>query len=273
MNRMILSLSLVVLLPAKPVLAADAPTANELPAHRAADSAAAAVTADNLLESERFWPYRLSLRRTWKPADGDRLIASGSTGVLIRVEEGGSARVDFGRDGIHDVPVGETDLVESANRIRTGELDKQAPNFVLSMGPRLLDPAAEPLAAFPLLDAYGQRAFLTVFGDLKQLAAMAPTLAPLAGRRGVLTILLPQGEHPNAQVREELRRIGWAVPFVYDHLAEAYTPSLLPSNLEPPAVVLQTAEGRVLFASRWGTDVGARLAAALEAEVGGEPAP
>jgi hypothetical protein len=271
MHRIILGLVLVVLLAVSPALGSDSAPAGALPEHRAADAAAPAVTAENLLESERFWPYRVSLRSAWRSAD--RVLASGSTGVLIRVEQGGSARVDFGRDGIHTVAIGETDLVESANRVRRGEVEKLAPNFVLSMGPRLLDPSAEPLGPFRLLDTYAQRGFLTVFGDLEQLAAMAPVLAPLAGRDGVLTILLPQGEYPDAKVRDELRRIGWAVPFVYDHLAEAYTPSLLTSSLEPPAVVLQTAEGRVLFASAWKPDVGARLAAALEAEFGGEPAP
>ena len=50
--------------------------------------AAAAVTDANLLESERFWPYQVALAR------------DGSLGVLIRVEEGAIARIDFGRDGI-----------------------------------------------------------------------------------------------------------------------------------------------------------------------------
>ena len=70
-------------------------------------------------------------------------------GVLIRVEASGLARIDFGRDGLYEVPVGATDLVERANRIRTGELRKMAPNFVLAIGPRLVDSAgahAAPLS-------------------------------------------------------------------------------------------------------------------------------
>ncbi len=66
-------------------------------------------------------------------------------------------------------------------------------------------------------------------------------------------------------MRERLRSLGWKVPFVYDHLAEAYTRSLLHADTALPAVVLQTREGRVLFQSEWKADVASRLEGALDA--------
>lgn len=241
----------------------------EFPEHHAASPGAAAVTQENLLTSERFWPYQVSLLRSWKPAGREQPLEPGATGVLIRVEASGDARIDFGRDGLYTVPLGETDLLERANRVRLGKLEKLAANFVLAIGPRLVDPAADALRPFPIAETARHPGFLTVFGSQEQLSEMAPALAPLNGRDGVLTIVLAQGSYPDARVREDLRRLGWTVPFVLDHLADAYTASLLPDGIAMPAVVLQTAEGHVLFQSTWGADLGARLRAAMDTAFGG----
>ena len=47
--------------------ASEAGTTAGLPPHRVADPAAPPVTAENLLASDRFWPYHVSLVRPWKP--------------------------------------------------------------------------------------------------------------------------------------------------------------------------------------------------------------
>ena len=92
-------------------------------------------------------------------------MQAGNVGVLIRVEASGVARIDFGRDGLHEVPVAKTDLVERANRIRTGEAEKLAPNFLLAIGPRLVDSAADALRPLPYAAVAEQRGFLCVFAD------------------------------------------------------------------------------------------------------------
>jgi hypothetical protein len=240
-----------------------------------------AVTAGNLLAHERYWPYQVSFRAPWKPAGRVEPILPGTLGVLIRVEhsaESGSragardpgvtARIDFGRDGVVEVPVGETDLVERGNRIRTGELEKDFPNFVLAMGPRLIDPnTAAPMS---VRVAQGHRGFLCVFADpsAADFPELASALAPLRDRLGVLTALFPQGEIPDLFVLERLRSVGWEVAFSYDYLSEPYTRSLLPDGLAPPAVMLHTAEGRVLFRSRWDAGVLPGLEAALDQAFG-----
>ena len=173
--------------------------------------------------------------------------------------------IDFGRDGLYEVPVGETDLVKSANRIRLGELEKMAPNFLLAIGPRLIDSGSDSLRPFRFEVAAEQRGFLCVFADpdAKNFAALASALAPLRESSGILTIFFPQGAHPDARVRERLRSLKWTVPFVYDHLAEAYTQSLLAEATQPPALLLQTREGRVLLQSRWRADVMVGLTSAI----------
>lgn len=233
-------------------------------APRVAESpdAAVAVTQANLLASERFWPYQVGLAR------------DGSLGVLIRVEEGAIARIDFGRDGRRELPVAETDLVERANAVRLGQIEKLAPNLTLAIGPRLLDPTGDELAPFPFAAALEKRGFLCVFADpgAADFADLARALAPISERHGVLTILFAQGEHPDAALRDTLRALGWAVPFVHDHLAEAYTGSLLREGTILPSLFLQTPEGRVVFQSGWRTEALPELEAALEREFARAPA-
>ena len=225
----------------------------------------AAVTEQNLHASERYWPYHVALT---KPLHA---LKPGTTGVLIRVEASGAARIDFGRDGLHEVPVAATDLVERANRVRRGELSKKAPNFVLALGPRLVDTSSSAPSQFSFARAGEQRGFLTVFADpgAEGFAELAKALAPLAQRDGLLTILLPQGEHPDPEVYGKLRTLEWNVPFVYSHLTGPYTRSLLPAEAARPALMLQTPEGRVLFQSEWKTGVLPELSAALDAALGG----
>src|SRR5262245_28318631 len=97
--------------------AAAEPASRSLPAHQVADPAAPPVTAKNLLASERFWPYHVALPKAWKPPGSQQALPAGTRGVLIRVEREGLARVDFGRDGLVEVPVDATDLVAQAERV------------------------------------------------------------------------------------------------------------------------------------------------------------
>lgn len=238
----------------------------DLPAYQAGDSAAAAVREANLAASERFWPYQVGLAAPWLPPGREQPLPAGSSGVLVRVEDDGTARIDFGRDGLHVVPVAATDLVERANRVRLGELDKMAPNYVLAIGPRLIDAAADPPRPLSFRDATYERVFLSVFADPRaaDFAALAKALAPLRARSGLLTILFPQGDRPDPEVYERLRALDWPVAYVFDHLAEAYTRTQLPEALTLPALLLQTGEGRVLWQGAATPAAVAPLTAAIE---------
>jgi hypothetical protein len=238
----------------------------ELPIHVARDPVAAEVTAGNLLANERFWPYQVALVRGWKPTDASNELVSGTSGVLVRVEEGGFARIDFGRDGLFDVPVVATDLLVRANDVRLGKLDKMAPNFVFAIGPRLLDSAAEKLRPVTAEEFSEPDSFLCVFADPSAdgFEAIAKALAPLRERAGLMTVLFPQGAHPDPTMREKLRGLAWPVPFVHDHLSEAYTPSLL-AGTSAPALLLVTNEGRALLRASWKPALVAEIAPLLDA--------
>ena len=233
----------------------------KLPEYHVADAAAPVVTEANLVERELFWPYQTALTKPWES------LGRGSLGVLIRVESARDARIDFGRDGLREVPISATDLVERSNAVRLGKVEKVAPNFLLAIGPRLLDSRTPLVKAFDFKEAATHRVFLCVFADpwRKEFEAIATALERLRDRPDVLTILFPQSHRPDSQVSGQLRAMKWTPPFVYAHLSEPYTHSLLHAGTPLPAILLQTGDGRVLYEGRFGSDVVAKLDAALRA--------
>lgn len=217
-----------------------------LPPFDASDPSAAEVTAETLLESERFWPYQTELVEAWPT--GGASLPPGTSGVLIRVEPGRVARIDFGRDGLHEIPVDRTDLVARANQVREGRLEKLAANFALAIGPRLADASAEPLRPLGFEPVSAARRFLCVFADpsAKDFPALARQLRPLREREGLLTLLFPPGDASDAAIAAKLREAKWAVAFVFQHLAEPYARTLIDADVGRPALLLHTSEGRVL---------------------------
>lgn len=246
-----------------------------LPVFSAADPGAPPVTLANLLDNESFWPYHVLLVRAWQAPGRQRPLRRGERGVLLWVEPAGVAHIDFGRSGRFDVPVDATDLVENANRIRLGELQKMGPNQALSIGPRLVDGAAARLEPFPYDALAGVRGYLEVFADpgTDGFAELAAALAPLGARKDVISVLFPQGGRTDAQVLDRLHEVDWKVPFVYGFLCESYTRSLLRAGDTPPFLLLQTNEGRVLYRGPWtGDAVTTGIASAMDAAFGPAPA-
>jgi hypothetical protein len=227
-----------------------------LPEYHAQDASAPVVTQKNLLANERFWPYQTALTKPWKS------LPVSSVGVLIRVEPGDKARVDFGRDGLFELPISATDLVERSNAIRLGKVEKAAPNFLYALGPRLLDPSTAKI--YPFEYAARNQVFLCVFADPWRVE-FGPLVSELEAfhRPGMMLMLFPQGRRPDREVQGQLLAMKWTAPFVFDHLSEPYTRTLLSPQTPLPAVQLQTAEGRVLFEGRWSTAVLRQIDGAL----------
>lgn len=278
MRTMVGFLLILLLLAAPSASWAQPAGARTLPEHVAADPEAPPVTAENLLASEQFWPYQVKLVEPWPPEGRAKPLRAGQQGVLLRVQAGGRLDVDFGRHGNYVVPVDRTDALENANRIRKGELSKLAPNLTLAIGPRLLTSAGKRLAPLGLEATEGVRGYLLVLADpsAETFPALAASLAPLAARDGLMTVLLPygtakspasKGEARDAAVRDALIAAGWKVPFLYSHLVSSYRESLLGQDVEPPAVSLQTSEGRVLLARPWSPGVTVDLGAALDRDL------
>lgn len=257
------------------VLGAAAPALAAGPGtYRAADPGARVVTGETLLESERFWPYRVSLLRDWKPDGRSEPLRAGARGILVRVEPNGLARVDFAREGRFAVPIDALDVVALANRVRNGEEPKLAPLFVHTIGTRLVDSEAATLRAIEMVRVYEPRVFLAVFADPSSdgFAGIARSLAPLRDAHGAMTVLFPQGRHPDATVHAKLRALGWPVAFLRDEYGEGYTRSLRGESAPLPAVMVLTPEGRVLFDRPWsGEESVSDLRRAIEKHAESEP--
>jgi hypothetical protein len=251
----------------QPAPSAAAQTPDDVvPAHAASSPGAPAVTAATLLESERFWPYHVRLESAWTPPRARDAIPAGAIGVLVRVESRSLARVDFGRHGLVDAPIEKTDLVARANAIRLGQEEKRLPNLVEAIGPRLLASEGDALEALPLSFTYAHDGFLCVFADpsAEGFPDLAVAMTALPHRAELLTILFPQGRKSDAAVRERLRASGWKVPFVYQHLAEPYTRTLIGDAAVLPRISLLSPEGRLLFDREWRPDTITALRAAIE---------
>ena len=242
-------------------------------AARAGETGSDSVTAANLFDQERDWPYRVSLTESWLPPGREVPLAAGTVGVLIRVERSGAARIDFSSDGKLEVPVAKTDLVANANRIRRGELEKSEPNFIHAIATRLVDSGSDQLTGFDPDRVLGHPGFLCVIADpgAPGFDDLARALKGLADRNRVMTLLFPQGAHSDAKVRDRLRKLEWTVPFVYDYLSEPYARTLLAEGTPIPTVLLQSDEGRVIYQGPFRPDAVSELRAVLDTAFAGDP--
>jgi len=234
------------------------------------DAAASPVTYENLYWREAYWPYHVEMTAPWTPEgfEGERL--GWGIGVLVRVEPEGDLRVDFGPFGKYRVPARVTDVVEQANRIRTGERPKDEPNFVLAAINKLVDTTSDPVRYLKPKDVRDVRAYLLVAADpfSEDFAVIAAALADMGDRSDVVPVLLPQGRHGDDDVLARCKEAGWTHPFAHSRYAEAFKRSILGEEASLPSVMLQTPEGRVLHASGWSEGTADALAKTIEEQLG-----
>jgi len=226
----------------------------------ASDPMSEPVTAENLLQKDRFWPYHTTLVQDWQIAAGAGRLSAGLTGTLIRIKENGSeALVDFGRDGLHTVPVAYLDVVARAESIRAGTGEKRAENLVLRIAGRLVDGAAASLRPYIYDHEKDYQVWLVFFVDpasveFEQMHVFFMDYTPQGDF--VFPLLFPLGGMEDAEVLATLRKHEWGIPFLYRFLAPSYLRSMKPDLLEGPAVALFTPEGRLLFTKKWSPEAG-----------------
>ncbi len=234
-------------------LPATAPGAGLEPGevYRAAWPDAPPVTAASLPDAERFWPHQIQLVEEWKPEGWSGEFGWG-LGVLIRVDRERGLRVDFSRFGKHWVPIGVTDAVRRAEAIRLDEAHKYAPNLVLALKNRLLDPSGTTLVETGV-DPMTQRAFVLVFADplAPGFTDLARDLRALDAREDVMVVLLAQGGHSDAFVYKACYDAGFPGVFLLDRFAEAYTEGFLDRPPTVPRVQVASPEGRLLWEGSW----------------------
>ena len=95
--------------------------------------------------------------------------------------------------------------MERSNAIRLGKVEKEAPNFLFALGPRLLDPATEKI--YPFEETARNQFFLCVFADPWRVE-FGPLVSELEAfrRPGMMLMLFPQGRRPDSEVRDSSSR-------------------------------------------------------------------
>lgn len=236
----------------------------------ASDPNAATVTASNLLNMEQFWPYHTALIQDWQANEkASGSLSAGLSGTLIRIKENGTeALVDFGRDGLHAVPVTHLDVVSRAESIRKGIGEKRAENLVLRIGGRLVDGGSDSLRPFIYDHQKDYKAWLVFFADpgslpFKQMHAFFNVYT--AQGDTVFPMLFPLGTKEDAEVLSILQTHAWEIPFLYHFLTPSYLRSIRPDSYDGPAVALYSPEGRLMYAEQWSSKAGYELLQKLEA--------
>ena len=211
------------------------------------------IDADEVYAQSAHWPAIVKMTETWTTPDGTTLWQH-HQGVLIRVHpDDHLSRIDFGRFGVHDVAFELTDIVERTNAVRSGELLKMGPNFVLLIGTKLVDTRAERPTPLPSSEVASGDAFLCVFANPEDpgFAALVAEISSLSASEGLRTIFFPQdfGREDLIPVSARLRELGWAVPLAP---VKSYTRSLMPPGKDAPYALLVTPEGRIIHQTRLG---------------------
>ena len=249
-----LLLFLVACTPAGPE---DSTTGVAAPAPAQAEGGDGEITAVSVYTHEEAWPAIVAMTKAWQPPGpgpgASSPLVPPVPGALIRGEPNGRVRIDFGRHGKHDIPFEYTDLVERANRTRRGELAKQAPNFLLQIGTRLVDSSMSEPRPVDLRELLEAEAFLCIFADPRgrDFAVFAKQLAAFEGENGVRTVFFPQSvaREDTEYLRERMGALFWQVPFTYPRAAPSYTRQLLGELPEGPYALLVSPHGKVLYRS------------------------
>jgi hypothetical protein len=210
------------------------------------------ITEANLHRREDSWPYHVRLTSEAEQADTEGEYGHG-LGVLLRVVDEKTARVDFGaKGGIHELPIRMTDLVDTANQIRTGERPRTSGNLAVAIGSALVDTGHHPLRAYPRSEVPDRDIlFVASHLDAEIVSAMAEAIGPLDELDGMRVVFLAQGEAPNDEIQRVLSGAGWTPPFLRTLFVPAFTEGYLGADRPLPWLTLLTPFGRVLYEGPW----------------------
>jgi hypothetical protein len=227
-------------------------------------TAAPALTETAVYEDSALWPPRAALTADFtstEPAAAPRTLPAGREAVLIRLEPGEPVRalLDFGRLGLHPVPLARTDVLARAEKIAAGETKKEIPNWTMMLGRGFSKLHPAPLTGgtnVPLTDLEEIEHFLILYLDADPEAMQAT--AELLDRqtdafeaRSILPVIFGLGDFPyigEAAYQETLRENGMEKQlFMAPHVSVPYATSMAHTIPATPAIVLVDAEGKTLY--------------------------
>jgi hypothetical protein len=221
--------------------------------------AAQAIDEHSIYRESALWPPRSALTSDFTSADTDapRTLPAGREAVLIRLEPGDPVHVvlDFGRLGLHHVPLAQTDVLHRARQLAAGETVKDTPNWTMMIG-RGFSRVREVPQKIPLQELNDFRNLLIVY-----LTDEPESIKAALERVHVLQDLLEAtATFPVVFVDEKIARRGESgtirklidnglgeLPFMAPHVSAPYARSMAHGIQARPSWVLTDVEGKTLY--------------------------
>lgn len=212
-----------------------------------------------LYHQSTLWPPKTALVEDFKPSSTDtRAIPAGREAVVIRMESDDPPLVllDFGRLGLHRVPIPKTDFRERAEKIASAALIKETPNWTMMIGRGFsrLNPVSGA-SNVPLTDLEEIERFLVVYldGDKEVMRTIGQLLseykAELETSR-TLPVIFGTGDFVRvgeATYLKILRENGLSEQiFMVPHISVPYARSMAHEISQTPGIVLVDTDGKTL---------------------------
>lgn len=203
-----------------------------------------------------YWPQYVELKQ--------RLEISGSflradrKAVLIRLIDESVGLVDFGRQGVHEIPLEVTDFAERFDDLRYGRAFKRLPNVFEMLGPRMLKEAQGELETLKFVgdDAVETFRFTGVLfvylpADLEFPANSKSEFSEvmsIASGAEIAVLVIPQAPISQTTLKENLLGKGLENFYLlYDFVVSGYIDSLVHRPNEQFLCVLTDPDGKVIF--------------------------
>lgn len=255
MKTSLIIFSLLVAIPL--VLCADK-TTGTFPTDSKSSTAKSGDEAAWLYENHTLWPLKVHATRDIEVPDGR--VPARTRGTLVRIEPDGTARVDFGRSGIQNVPVTKTDILAQAHAIRDGDQDPDRPNFVMLMGTRLGRTDLEYIQAYPYDQFTSHDLFLILYLEGlmefdEELAESFRKVVSLSQEHGVLPFVHTTVPTKGLLLAHLLQvKLETPIPYVVGHLQEPMARVMGHNPHNMPMAVLVNEYGKVLAKAHFPDD-------------------
>lgn len=212
------------------------------------------LDAVKLYEHSAWWPPKAGLTEPFTPPGTDHELPAGREGVLIRLEPGDPPTVllDFGRHGLATLRAEQTDLLERAAQIRSGEKEKEFPNWSMMLGRGFVD-ASKGGNKVSLRDLLAYDHFLFIYlHDLETSAAELKTFLEESEaaleKSATLPVIFPVKDRIGmTEYVEKLQAADLDLVFMLPYLSDPYAASMHHSLEEPPYAVFTDTEGKSLY--------------------------
>lgn len=212
-----------------------------------------------IYESSAYWPPRATLTADWTPAGNGRILAKGQGGILIRLEPGPpvEALIDFGRRGLHRIPIEQTDIAYRVRQLSSGDMNKEFPNWSMMLGrgfSRIAPGSGALNIEVKALLPYRHLLIIYLDGNPEAMRRVAEELAAdveLYAATKTFPVVFPRENFAASgpsTVIESMQTNGLEeIAFMAPHVSEPYARSIDHKVPGYPALVLADVEGKTLY--------------------------